>query len=264
MNEHAVLVFSNQSLSREAQLSLSQQLGQVEVTANPSARLGSSLMSDISNLGDNDEVLELHAQRRLFGLANRLWHTDSSFYDIPAKYSLLYAIRLPETGGYTEFADMRQAAEALPATQRSALSTKVGCHSLARSREILGVPLDADRAQWPWALHPLLHRHQGSQRISLFLASHLSHFTDGSLADDRMLILDLMEWATQKQWVYQHSWCVGDLLVWDNRATMHRGRPFPDHQIRELRRTTLTNSVKLTPLDHHDNHLEHSFNVASA
>jgi len=83
-------------------------------------------------------------------------------------------------------------------------------------------------------------------------------------SSDLMLILDLMEWATQKQWVYQHSWCVGDLLVWDNRATMHRGRPFPDHQIRELRRTTLTNSVKLTPLDHHDNHLEHSFNVASA
>ena len=249
MNDHAVLIFPSQNLTRELQIHLSRQLGLLESTANPSLRLGTAWMSDISNLGQNNEVLQPHEQRRQFGLANRLWHTDSSFFPIPAQYSLLYAVRLPATGGDTEFADLRQAAEALSPSRLAALSPLVGYHSLARSREILGVTLDADRAQWPWARHPLLHRHQGSGRISLYLASHLSHFDHMPLADGRLLVLDLMEWATQARWVYRHRWSVGDLVIWDNRSTMHRGRPFPDHEVRELRRTTLTNQSALTALN---------------
>ena len=248
MNRHAVLVLPGQAIDDEQQLAFSRQLGTLEETANPSARLNSRHFSDISNLGVDDQLLADDDERRLYGLANRLWHTDSSFAAVPAKYSLLHARQVPATGGETEFADMRAAWDALPTEDQAALIGLQAEHALAHSRAMIGFALRGDKAQLPPAQHPLVHRHAGSGRASLYLASHMSHIVGQAIPEGRLRLIELMAFATQPRFVHRHHWTAGDLVIWDNRSTMHRGRPFPAGVRRDLRRTTLSNEVPLTPL----------------
>jgi alpha-ketoglutarate-dependent 2,4-dichlorophenoxyacetate dioxygenase len=247
-NRYGILVFPDQPASDEQQLAFSQLFGPLEVNPNYAGtkmRLRADI-ADISNLDAEGRVLARDDRRNLFNIANQLWHTDSSFKRFPAKCSLLSARELPSPGpmggGETEFADMRAAWDALPAAKKQQLHGLVVEHSIFRSRSQLGFADFNDEIfkALPPVPQALVRHHRYSGRTSLYLASHASHVIGWPVEEGRALIEELMAFATQPQFVYQHRWTVGDLVMWDNRCTMHRGRPYDDTQRRILHRTTVS------------------------
>jgi alpha-ketoglutarate-dependent 2,4-dichlorophenoxyacetate dioxygenase len=246
INRYAVVVFRGQTLDDETQVAFARNFGPIASSAlklrhrDIKHRIESSDVADISNLDGDGNVLKPDARRRLDGLANRLWHTDASFRAVPGALSMLYAHVIPEEGGDTEFADMRAAYDALPAARKKELEGLVAEHSIWRSREQLGVVqyTDEERASLPPVPQRLVRTHPGSHRKTLYLAAHASHILGMPVADGRLIILDLIEHATQPRFVHAHRWARGDLVIWDNRCTMHRARPFDTTKIRDLRRVT--------------------------
>lgn len=245
MDEYAVLVFHDQSFSDSEHLQFAQRLdGQLHAKTGFSAihknRFGNEALTDISNLDETGAVLQTSDRRRMYGLGNRLWHTDASFQDPPGRYSMLFARVVPPVPADTEFADMRAAYDALDTQEKAKLEGLRVHHSIAYSRHTLGFEFSHEEAAiLKGAVHPLVRTLPRSGRRSLYLASHASHILDWPVPEGRLLLSDLMEHATQSQFVYRHSWRVGDLVIWDNRATMHRARPFDDAKYkRELRRVT--------------------------
>ncbi len=243
-NSYGILVFPGQPLGDERQLAFSQLFGSLEVNPNYA---GSKMrlrpdIADISNLDAEGQVLARDDHRNLFNLGNQLWHTDSSFKRIPAKCSLLSARELPSSGGETEFADLRAAWDALPEARKREIDGLVVEHSIFRSRSQIGFAEFNDEIckQLPPVPQALVRHHPASGRTSLYLASHASHIVGRPVEEGRALIEELIAFATQPQFVYQHRWTVGDLVIWDNRCTMHRGRPYDDTQRRVLHRTTVT------------------------
>jgi alpha-ketoglutarate-dependent 2,4-dichlorophenoxyacetate dioxygenase len=245
MDEYAVLVFHDQPFTDAEQLAFGQRLdgrlhkgtGSRVITKN---RLGDEALSDISNLDEGGEIMQADARRRQYGLGNRLWHTDASFQDPPGRYSMLHARVVPPVGADTEFADMRAAYDALPAETKAQVEGLRAHHSIAYSRQTLGFEFsESEEDQLRGAVHPLVRTIPRSLRRSLYLASHQSRIIDWPIPEGRLLLRDLMEHATRREFVYRHAWRVGDLVIWDNRATMHRARPFDDAKYRrELRRVT--------------------------
>ena len=242
-NRHGILVFPEQPLTDEKQLALSRLFGPLEVNPNYA---GAKMrvrpdIADISNLDAEGRILARDDRRNLFNLGNQLWHTDSSFKRIPAKCSLLSARELPSSGGETEFADLRAAWDALPETRKRQLDGLVIEHSIFRSRSQIGFVDFNDEvfAELPPVPQALVRHHRYSGRTSLYLASHASHVIGWPMEEGRALIEELIAFATQPQFVYQHRWSVGDLVMWDNRCTMHRGRPYDEAQRRVLHRTTV-------------------------
>ncbi len=246
INRYAVVVFHDQNLVDDQQVAFAGNFGPVESSAirlrqrDIKHRLESNELADISNLDADGNVLQPNARRRLDGLANRLWHTDASFRAVPGGLSMLYAHIIPEEGGDTEFADLRAAYDALPETKKKELEGLVAEHSIWRSREQLGVVqyTDEERASLPPVPQRVVRTHPGSHRKTLYLAAHASHILGLPVADGRLIILDLIEHATQPRFVHSHSWKKGDLVIWDNRCTMHRARPFDTTKVRDLRRVT--------------------------
>jgi alpha-ketoglutarate-dependent 2,4-dichlorophenoxyacetate dioxygenase len=247
-NRHGILVFPEQPVTDEQQLAFSRLFGQLEVNPNYAGakmRLRADL-ADISNLDAEGRVLGRDDRRNLFNLGNQLWHTDSSFKHVPAKCSLLSARELPVPGpmggGETEFADLRAAWDALPETKKRELDGLVVEHSIFRSRSQIGFADFNDEIfkQLPPVPQALVRHHRYSGRTSLYLASHASHIIGWPVEKGRALIEELVVFATQSQFVYRHRWTVGDLVIWDNRCTMHRGRPYDDTQRRVLHRTTVS------------------------
>jgi len=247
-NRHGILVFPEQPVTDEQQLAFSRLFGQLEVNPNYAGakmRLRADL-ADISNLDAEGRVLGRDDRRNLFNLGNQLWHTDSSFKHVPAKCSLLSARELPVPGpmggGETEFADLRAAWDALPETKKRELDGLVVEHSIFRSRSQIGFADFNDEIfkQLPPVPQALVRHHRYSGRTSLYLASHASHIIGWPVEKGRALIEELVVFATQSQFVYRHRWTVGDLVIWDNRCTMHRGRPYDDTQPRVLHRTTVS------------------------
>jgi alpha-ketoglutarate-dependent 2,4-dichlorophenoxyacetate dioxygenase len=245
MDEYAVLVFHDQPLTDEEQLAFAQRFdGELHTRTGAAAlgksRLGNEALSDISNLDESGDVMKSGDRRRMYGLGNRLWHTDASFQDPPGRYSMLSARVVPAVPADTEFADMRAAYDALPAETKAQLEGLRAHHSIAYSRQTLGFEFSAEEAEkLKGAVHPLVRTIPGSQRKSLYVASHASRIIDWPVPEGRLLLRDLIEHATQPEFVYRHAWRVGDLVIWDNRATMHRARPFEDtRHRRELRRVT--------------------------
>lgn len=245
MDEYAVLVFRNQSFSDDDQLAFAQRLdGQLHtktgIRALQKSRLGNEALADISNLDENGEVLQSNDRRRMYGLGNRLWHTDASFQDPPGRYSLLSARVLPPIGADTEFADMRAAYDTLPQEMKDQLAGLRVHHSIAHSRQVLGFDFSqSEQEALKGAIHPLIRTLPHTHRKSLYVASHASKIIDWPVPEGRLLLRELMEHATQPEFVYRHTWRTGDLVIWDNRATMHRARPFDDQKYRrELRRVT--------------------------
>jgi alpha-ketoglutarate-dependent 2,4-dichlorophenoxyacetate dioxygenase len=177
----------------------------------------------------------------LFALGNRLWHSDASFKVVPAKYSLLRAYSVPSSGGNTEFAHMRAAYDALPDQTKAEIEDLVCEHSQIYSRQQIGFfeLTDEERARFTPVRQSLVRTHPVTGRKSLFLASHAGANVGWPMPEARVFLRDLTEHATQPEFVYSHKWSVGDLVIWDNRQVMHRGRPFPAHEPREVRRTTL-------------------------
>ena len=244
-DKYAVLVFPGQAIDDAQQLAFSRQLGPLETTTKKhrpghKARLDLNV-SDISNLDAAGAVVDETSRWRLQGLGNRLWHTDSSFKPTPAKYSLLSARAIPPEGGETEFADLRAAYDALPEAMKQRLEGLVARHSLMYSRETIGFTdfADEERDAYPAVPQVVVRRHPGSGRKTLYLASH-AHEIDGmSTPDARLLLRDLIEHATQREFVYTHRWRVGDLVMWDNRCTMHRAREYDNKYPRDMHRTTV-------------------------
>jgi alpha-ketoglutarate-dependent 2,4-dichlorophenoxyacetate dioxygenase len=247
-NRYGILVFPVQPVSDEQQLAFSRLFGPLEVNPNYAGakmRLRPDI-ADISNLDAEGRVLARDDRRNLFNLGNQLWHTDSSFKRIPAKCSLLSARELPSSGpvggGETEFADLRAAWDALPEARKRELDGLVVEHSIFRSRSQIGFADFNDEIfkQLPPVPQALVRHHPASGRTSLYLASHASHVIGWPVERGRALLKELIAFATQPQFVYQHRWTVGDLVIWDNRCTMHRGRPYDDTQRRVLHRATVS------------------------
>ena len=245
MDEYAVLVFRDQPFTDGEQLAFARRFdGELHARTGSSAlgknRFGNEALTDISNVDDTGEVLPVGDRRRMYGLGNRLWHTDASFVDPPGRYSMLSARVLPPVAADTEFADMRAAYDALDAAMKARLEGLRVHHSIAHSRQTLGFEFSPEEQEkLRGAIHPLVRTNPRSGRRSLYLASHAARIIDWPVPEGRLLLRDLMEHATRPELVYRHAWRLGDLVIWDNRATMHRATPFDDATYRrELRRVT--------------------------
>jgi alpha-ketoglutarate-dependent 2,4-dichlorophenoxyacetate dioxygenase len=249
MDRFGVLVFHDQQLEDEQQIAFSRQLGALEqatgdIMSGKDRRLSMDL-NDISNVDKHGELLPRDDRRRLFGLGNMLWHSDSSFKEVPAMYSLLSARKIPPTGGNTEFADMRAAYDALDEATKREVHDLICAHSQIFSRGILGFDdfTEAERAKWAPVRQRLVRRHPNTGRLSLYLSSHAGMIEGWPVPEARSFLRDLTEHATQRQFVYAHIWRPWDVVMWDNRVTMHRARRYDPLEVRDMRRTTLTNAV---------------------
>ncbi|MGA8401066.1 MAG: TauD/TfdA family dioxygenase [Stellaceae bacterium] len=244
MDKFAVLVFHGQKIDDAQQLAFSRNFGTLEI-ANSDVRRDEDRrlapeVADVSNLGKANAIMSRDYRRRLFSLGNMLWHSDSSFKPTPAKYSLLRARVLPAKDGNTEFADMRAAYDALDDEVKAEIKDYVCEHSQQHSRGILGFEFtDEERLRNPAVPQRLVRLHPGSKRRSLFLSAHAGAIRGMPVPEARALLRDLTEHATQRQFVYAHQWRLGDLVMWDNRAMMHRARRYDSNEVRELHRTTV-------------------------
>ena len=250
MDRYAVLVFHNQPITDEQQMAFTCNFGAIEdarggnVTKPDDKRLTVG-MNDVSNLGKDGKPLSRDSRQRLFNIGNMLWHSDSSFRAIPAKYSLLSARVVNKTGGNTEFADMRAAYDALDDATKHTIENLVCEHSLMYSRGSLGF-LDyseEEKAMFKPVRQRLVRTHPVTGRRSLYLSSHAGAILGMPVPEARMLLKDLTEHATQAQFVYVHKWLLHDLVIWDNRQTMHRVRRYDDTQPRDMRRTTVAGTA---------------------
>ena len=246
MNEHAVLVFHDQKLTDEQQMAFTLNFGTLEdarggnITKDEDRRLAVG-MNDVSNLDKDGRPLDRESRQRWFNLGNMLWHSDSSFRAIPAKFSLLSARIVNPVGGNTEYADMRAAYDALDQPTKTLIEDLVCEHSLMYSRGSLGMLdySDEERAMFRPVRQRLVRTHPVTGRKSLYLSSHAGGIVGMPMAEARILLRDLTEHATQREFVYVHRWRQWDFVMWDNRRTMHRVRRYDDAQPRDMRRTTL-------------------------
>jgi len=249
MDHYAVLVFHDQRIDDDQQYAFSKHFGPMETATGDIAQREQRRLSmdinDISNLDKDGKILARDDRRRLFNLGNQLWHSDSSFKATPSKYSLLSARIIPGAGGNTEFADMRAAWDALDAETQAECRPLVCEHSQLFSRSLIGFSEFTDEEKIKFAPVPqrLVRRHAGSGRASLFLASHAGAIQGWPVPEARAFLRDLTEHATQRKFVYAHVWRQYDLVMWDNRCTMHRARPFDHTQVRDMHRTTVADSA---------------------
>ena len=250
MDRYAVLVFRDQRLTDEAQLAFTLNFGDLEHTRGNAITKAAEMrldpaFADVSNLDKEHKPLARDSRRRLYALGNRLWHSDSSFRAIPATYSLLSVRIVVDKGGQTEFADLRAAYDALHAATKAEVEDLVCEHSLMYSREQLGfTEFSSDERE---AMRPVRQRlvrtHPVTGRKSLFLAAHIGTIVGWPVPEARAFIRDLLEHATQPQFVYSHQWRQWDLVMWDNRQVMHRVRRYDDSKVRDMRRTTVGGTV---------------------
>ncbi len=245
IDRYAVLVFPGQAVDDDQQVRFSRYFGAIEDKTGghvrkPSEERLSREINDISNLDLDNRPLARDSRRRLFNLGNMLWHSDSSYRAIPAKYSLLSGRAVPDSGGDTEFADMRAAYDGLDAAMKRDVEDLICEHSLIHSRGALGFEVtDEEREIFRPVCQRLVRRHPASGRKSLYLSAHAGAVVGWPVPEGRMFLRDLSEHATQRQWVYAHAWTRHDLVMWDNRCTMHRARRFDETQVRDMRRTTV-------------------------
>jgi len=256
IDRYAVLVFHDQRLTDAQLRDFAAAFGPLEIGRGAlqggRRRLAIPQIGDISNLDEDNHVRGREDRRRLDSLGNRLWHTDASYMPVPVVLGMLHAVKVPPAsalgGGETEFADLRAAYDALPEVTRAELDDLVAEHDIFWSRGQIGFTAfqPGEREKYPPSPQRLVRRHPGSGRKTLYLSAHASHIVGWPIAEGRLLLLDLNTHATQPQFVYSHQWRVGDVVIWDNRCTMHRGRPHDESQPRDLRRaTTLDRSSTL-------------------
>jgi len=247
MDEYAVLVFHDQPLTDDQQLAFTVSLGDIEHAIGTSLRAPDeyrlpTTFADVSNLDKDHKVYAREDRRRLFAIGNRLWHSDSSFKVVPAKYSLLHARSIPSKGGNTEFADMRAAYEALDDETKREIEDLICEHSQIFSRQQLGFVdfTDEERERFKPVRQRLVRTHPSTGRKSVYLASHAGGIVGWPVPEALCFLKDLIEHATQRQFVYTHRWRVNDLVMWDNRCTMHRGTEFDDLRWRrDVQRATV-------------------------
>jgi alpha-ketoglutarate-dependent 2,4-dichlorophenoxyacetate dioxygenase len=246
MDKYAVLVFHGQDITDEQQMAFALNFGEREnprggnVIKQGDHRLDSPL-NDVSNLGKDGKPLPREHRTHLFNLGNCLWHSDSSFRAIPAKFSLLSARAVNPKGGNTEFADMRAAYDALDDETKAEIGDLICEHSLMYSRGSLGFTeySDEEKEMFKPVLQRLVRTHPVHRRKSLYLSSHAGRILGMSVPEGRLLLRDLNEHATQPEFVYVHKWTLHDFVMWDNRQTMHRVRRYDQSQPRDMRRATV-------------------------
>ena len=246
MDRYAVLVLPGQNITDDQQMEFTKNFGNIElarggnITKDNELRLKQGMI-DVSNLDKEGKPLALDDRRRMFNLGNRLWHSDSSFRAIPAKYSILSARTVASQGGNTEFADMRAAYDTLDDATRAIIADLVCEHSLIYSRGSMGFTelTEEERAFMKPVRQRLVRTHPVTGRKSLYLSSHAGAIVGWQVPEARDLLRDLNEHATQRENVYVHRWRLYDLVMWDNRQTMHRVRRFDESQPRDMRRTTV-------------------------
>ena len=244
-SRYSVLVFPDQHLTADQHLDFARHFGPLETSIHAvrkDAKLRvPAILADVSNLDPDSSIWGKESRKRMFEMANRMWHSDSSFKRTPAKASLLYSRSIPPVGGQTEFADMRAAYDALPEDMKQRLRGLVAEHAIMHSRRKLGFDdfSDEENQTYPPVPQTLLRRHPGSGRMGLFLASHAGRIFGMPEDEGKALLQQLIEHATQRQFVYTHRWRLHDLVMWDNRCTMHRGKAYDDLRWpRDMQRAT--------------------------
>src|SRR5579863_3604339 len=220
IDRYAVVIFRDQRLTDAQLRDFAARFGPLEIgraAARPGKRrIAIPQIGDISNLDVDNNVRALDDRRRLDSLGNRLWHTDASYMPVPVVLGMLHAVALPPPSpfgnGETEFADMRAAYDALPEATKQAIDGLVVQHDIFWSRGLIGVTEfpPGEREQYPPSPQRLVRTHPGSKRKTLYLSAHASHVVDWPVADGRLLLLDLNEHATQRRFVYRHTWREGD------------------------------------------------------
>ena len=248
MNQYAVLVWRGQPLTARQQMDFAQSFGPLDIglkrVFKRKERLADERLIDISNVDAQGNVASRDSPKNLSNFANQLWHSDSSFMNPRAAYSMLHALVTPSWGGNTEFTDLRAAYDVLPAQIKAEISGLHAEHFALHTRLLLGddAYTDEQKKEIPPAVWPLVDTHPGSGRKLLFVGVHARQIVGWPTAEGRMYLLDLLEHATQRRFVYAHEWQVGDLVIWDNRSTLHRGRRYDIAERRELRRTTINDT----------------------
>ena len=245
MDRYAVLVFRGQELDESQQMAFTRTLGPIDMgllkVLQPKSRFEEAGLIDISNVDVQSRIRDPDDSKLVAMLANQLWHSDSSFKQPAAKYSLLLARVVTENGGDTEFADMRAAYDALPQDMVAEIEDLIAEHSAFHSRSQLDDAqyTEADLAQFPPVQWPVVRVHPGSKRKSLYIGVHAERIIGRPVPEGRLLLAELLEHATQREFVYRHKWRSGDFVIWDNRAVLHRGRHYDLSKRRELRRSTV-------------------------
>ena len=244
MDRYAVLVFRNQPLTEAEQVALARHFGPLDAglrkaTGAPT-RFGYDELIDIGNVALDGGVAQTSDEKLIGQLANQLWHSDSSFQDLPVKYSMLCAVTVPAEGGQTEWCDLRAAWDELPEETKRLVEGRSARHFAFHSRILLGDDSynETQLKRFPPVERPLVHVHPGSGRKVLFPSVHIDRVSGMSIPEGRLLVAELLEHATQPKFVYRHTWRAGDYVMWDNRATLHRGRRYDLRLRRDLRRTT--------------------------
>ena len=244
MDRYGVLVFRGQALDQDQQIRYAQSFGPLDLGLRKIKgvphRFKYNELADISYVKADGEVASRDHAKIVNNLANQLWHSDSSFQRPRAKYSMLHAVVVPSEGGQTEYADLRAAYDALPPARQRELAGQRAKHYALHSRMLLGDSgyTEAQKDGIPPAWWPLVQTDARSGRKALYVGVHACEIEGMTVPEGRMQLLDLLEHATQREFVYRHEWQVGDLVMWDNTATLHRGRHFDVTQRRELRRAT--------------------------
>lgn len=256
MDQYGVAVLRGQAMTNEEQIAFADNFGPIEPSvtryrADNTQRIAQREIVDVSNLDENDRPRPMEDRLRMLLLGNRLWHTDSSFRAVPGALSMLLSRSIPPDGGETEFSDNRSAYDTLPVALRQRIDGAVAEHSLMHSREQLGFTdfSPEERAALPPVRHPVVRQSPAHGRRALYIGSHASHLVGLPVPEGRMVLRDLLDHATQREFVYVHQWQVGDLVIWDNRCTMHRGRAYDESYKRDLRRVTISDVVPLSVLD---------------
>ena len=257
INKYAVLVFKDQNINNEDQVRFTEYFGKIEASGKTSnitkasdRRLPAEL-ADVSNLDKDNNPFTINDPRRIFNLGNRLWHTDSSFKSVPAKYSLLSGRNISKEGGNTEFGDMRAAYDNLDVKDKNKIEEMICEHSLIYSRQRLGFDMVKELSSeqiknFDPVEQPLVRQNKLTNRKTIFLSSHIGKIKNWIRPDSMCFIDDLIEYATKDEFIYVHKWVQNDLIIWDNRQTMHRARAYDDlTEHRDMRRTTVLGEEKL-------------------
>ena len=248
--KHSVLLFRNQNLDDESQVAFSKQIGTVERSFVDNLGRSRPEITNLSNVDKNNKLLEKGSDRDVFLSGNQVWHTDGSFKLVPSLGSALSAREVPPIGGETEFSDMRAAYDALPYATKCVIEDLTAEHDFLYSQGTIGIEYmsEKEKTSVPPAQHPLVRIHPESGRKAIYAGRHASHVLGMPIEDGRALIQELNQFATQPEFVYRHTWQAGDLVLWDNRMVMHRGRPYDDTKFRRIMlRTTLAGQAENNP-----------------
>ncbi len=252
-HHYSVLVFPEQRISDDQQIAFSERFAPLEVSIRKDRqrRIDNPRISDISNVDEKDRVFDPDDERAIYNAGNRLWHSDSSFKRVPAMASLLSGREVPPEGGETEYADLRGAWDALPADRKRGLESLVAEHSFVYSRGLIGYDqfTDAERAEVPPVPQAVVRTHPATGRKSLYVGSHASHIIGRPVEESRAFLLELLDFATQPRFVYRHAWRQHDLVMWDNRCVLHRGRPWDEQRYRRVMHRTTVAGAGPTAID---------------